>query len=176
MAADKSRKHLSLLAELGIPGGYGTNPFLPVYTEASEVIDVEPNIVGRMQQLTPSTALAWSDMRAQAQKDAVQLLLVSGFRSLEYQAGLIRKKLEAGQLIEAIMRVNVAPGYSQHHTGNAIDIATPGCKPLLEEFEESTAFAWLQENAGNFGFLLSYPRGNPECLAYEPWHWFRTTK
>ncbi len=176
MAVDNSRRHLPLLAALGIPAGYGANPFLPVYTEASEVIDVEPNIVGRMQQLTSPTALAWSAMRAQAQKDAVQLLLVSGFRSLEYQAGLIRKKLEAGQLIEAIMRVNVAPGYSQHHTGNAIDIATPGCKPLLEEFEDSPAFAWLKENAGSFGFTLSYPRGNPEGLAYEPWHWYRTEK
>jgi len=174
LSADKSRKHLSLLAELGIPSSYGKNPYLPVYSEASEVIDVEPNIVGRMQQLTPSTAQAWSDMRARAQKDAVQLLLVSGFRSLDYQAGLIRKKLEAGHLIEAIMRVNVAPGYSQHHTGNAIDIATPGCKPLLEEFEESIAFAWLQENAGRFGFTLSYPRNNAEGLAYEPWHWYRT--
>ena len=173
MAADKSRRHLSLLAELGIPAGYGTNPFLPVYSEASEVIDVEPNIVGRMQQLTPATAQAWSSMRAQAQKDAVQLLLVSGFRTYEYQAGLIRRKLEAGQSIEAIMRVNVAPGYSQHHTGNAIDIATPGCKPLLEEFETSVAFAWLHENAVRFGFLMSYPRGNPEGLSYEPWHWYR---
>lgn len=176
MTLDKSIRHLPLLAELGIPARYGTTPFLPVYTEASEVIDVEPNIVGRMQQLTPSSALAWSAMRAQARRDGVQLLMVSGFRSLEYQAGLIRKKLEAGQLIEEIMRVNVAPGYSQHHTGNAIDIATPGSKPLLEEFENSTAFIWLQENAGSFGFELSYPRGNPECLAYEPWHWYRAVR
>jgi len=172
MTLDKSIRHLPLLAELGIPAGYGKSPYLPVYTEASEVIDVEPNIVGRMQQLTPSSAVAWNAMREQARQDDVQLLLVSGFRSLEYQAGLIRRKLEAGQLIEAIMRVNVAPGYSQHHTGNAIDIATPGSKPLLEEFEESIAFAWLQENAESFGFVLSYPRGNPEGLAYEPWTWY----
>jgi D-alanyl-D-alanine carboxypeptidase len=176
MTLDKSIRHLPLLAELGIPAGYGKNPYLPVYTEASDVIDVEPNIVGRIQQLTPATALAWHAMRDQALQDDVQLLLVSGFRSLEYQAGLIRRKLEAGQLIEAIMRVNVAPGYSQHHTGNAIDIATPGCKPLLEEFEETAAFVWLQENAKSFGFVLSYPRGNPEGLTYEPWHWYRTTR
>jgi D-alanyl-D-alanine carboxypeptidase len=127
-----------------------------------------------MQQLTPVTAQAWTAMRAEAMRDDVQLLLVSGFRSLEYQAGLIRRKLDAGQLIDIILQVNVAPGFSQHHTGNAIDIATPGCKPLLEEFEESDAFAWLQDNAGRFGFVLSYPRNNPERLAYEPWHWYRT--
>ncbi|HEX7917653.1 D-alanyl-D-alanine carboxypeptidase family protein, partial [Rudaea sp.] len=35
----------------------------------------------------------------------------------------------------------------------------------------SPAFAWLTKNAGTFGFAMSYPRGNPHALAYEPWHW-----
>ena len=104
----------------------------------------------------------------------LRLVLVSGFRSIEYQAGLIRNKLDAGQEIDAILKVNVAPGYSQHHTGNAVDIATPGFKPLLEEFENSPAFAWLGDNAIQFGFTLSYPRDNPEGISYEPWHWHRS--
>ena len=131
------------------------------------------NIVGRMQMLTPATENSWSAMQLAAHEDGCELLMVSGFRSIEYQAGLIRNKITSGQIIEDILQVNVAPGFSQHHTGKAIDIATPGFKPLLEEFEQAPAFKWLQKNAAKFGFSLSYPRGNPEGVSYEPWHWYR---
>ena len=173
MTAVVDKVHQALLTELGIPTDYGQDPLLPLYAEATELVDAELNIVGRMQTLIPQTAEAWSAMQKAALKDDIELLMVSGFRSIEYQGGLIRNKLEAGQTIEQILQVNVAPGYSQHHTGNAIDIATPGFKPLLEEFENSPAFAWLRDHAGRFGFTLSYPRGNPEGITYEPWHWYR---
>jgi D-alanyl-D-alanine carboxypeptidase len=98
-------------------------------------------------------------------------LLVSGFRSVDYQAGLIRTKLDRGQAIEAILQVNAAPGFSEHHTGQAVDIATPGSRPLTEEFEDTPAFEWLTREADRFGFSMSYPRNNPFGLIYEPWHW-----
>ncbi|MEE4185369.1 MAG: M15 family metallopeptidase [Gammaproteobacteria bacterium] len=161
-----------LLAELGIPPDYGTRPPLPTYPEAEVLESIGPNILGREQQLAPGSAAAWRAMMQRAADDAVRLLPVSGFRSVAYQAELIRNKLRAGQVIADILSVNVAPGYSQHHTGHAIDIATPGSKPLLEEFEATDAFAWLTANAGEFGFSLSYPRDNPEGLSYEPWHWY----
>jgi D-alanyl-D-alanine carboxypeptidase len=162
-----------LLKELGIPAGYGAVPALAIYAEATELVEAGENIVGRMQTLTPATAAAWLEMQAAASGDGIKLLMVSGFRSIDYQAGLIRAKLDKGQSIQQILQVNVAPGYSQHHTGNAIDIATLGSKPLLEEFADTPAFAWLQNNAARFGFSLSYPRDNPEGIAYEPWHWYR---
>ena len=126
-----------LFIELGIPPDYGTVPALQTYDEAAELVEIGANIMGRMQQLTPTSAAAWREMSRAAAADKVTLLAVSGFRSIEYQAMLIRRKLNNGQRIKDILKVNVAPGYSQHHTGNAMDIATPGYKPLLEEFEES---------------------------------------
>ena len=162
-----------LFAELGIPPDYGTAPPLSTYAEATDLVEVGANIMGRMQQLTPGSAAAWREMSQAAASDKVTLLAVSGFRSIEYQAMLIRRKLNNGQGIDEILKVNVAPGYSQHHTGNAMDIATPGYKPLLEEFEESPAFEWLQARAGEFGFSMSYPRDNPQGVIYEPWHWYR---
>ena len=44
-------------------------------------------------------------------------------------------------------------------------------KSLLEDFEGTAAFRWLHAHARDYGFPLSYPRGNPAGLAYEPWHW-----
>jgi zinc D-Ala-D-Ala carboxypeptidase len=129
-----------LFADLGIPSDYGRDPRRPKFAEATELMDVEPNVVGTMQRLAPETATAWHTMKASAADDGVPLLLVSGFRSVRHQADIIRRKLAAGQSIGAILAVNAAPGFSEHHTGRAVDIATPGTRPLTAEFESSAAF------------------------------------
>ena len=79
--------------------------------------------------------------------------------------------LKNGQVIEEILKVSAAPGYSEHHTGLAVDVASPGSRPLTEEFEESEAFAWLSDNAETYGFSMTYPKGNRYGFDYEPWHW-----
>lgn len=157
--------------QLGIPTDYGSNPPLPRYAEAAALEDVGPNIIGRTQHLTPRAALAWREMVSAARLQDVTLLLVSGYRSVAYQADLIRRKLARGEPIEEILKVNAAPGYSQHHTGEAVDLATPGCRPLAEAFEHTPAFAWLLLRAADFDFMMPYPRDNPHGFIYEPWHW-----
>lgn len=158
--------------ELGIPEDYGTTTSMPVFEEPASLVSVGPNIIGKEQQLTPETARAWQAMRLAAANDGISLLLVSGFRGITYQAELFRKKLAAGHKIDEILCVNAAPGYSQHHTGRAIDIATPDSRPLTLEFEASPAFAWLTGNASRFDFSMPYERDNPWGIDYEPWHWF----
>jgi zinc D-Ala-D-Ala carboxypeptidase len=160
-----------LFADLGIPPDYGSNPRRPAYADATQLEDVEPNIVGRPQRLAPSTARSWRQMKQTAALAGVELLLVSGFRSIRQQTDLFRQKLAAGQEIGAILRVNAAPGFSEHHTGRAIDIATPGTRPLTAEFEGSKAFEWLTANAATFGFTMPYRRGNAFGFEFEPWHW-----
>jgi D-alanyl-D-alanine carboxypeptidase len=160
-----------LHAELGIPEDYGAAGSPPAFAEATDLVEVGPNLVGRIQRLTPETARQWRAMVAAADDIGIRLLIVSGYRGVDYQAGLIRKKIEAGQAIEEILKVNAAPGYSEHHTGRAVDIATPGSRPLTEEFEDTDAFRWLESRAIEFGFSMTYPRDNPWGIAYEPWHW-----
>ena len=162
--------------ELGIPDGYGGNGGPPVFEEAQELVDVGPNLVGRLQRLTPTAAERWSEMVTSAAADGVTLLLVSGFRSVDYQARLIRKKINAGQTIEEILSVNAAPGFSEHHTGQAVDIATPGSRPLTEDFETTEAFRWLSDHAARYGYSMTYPRDNPWGFIYEPWHWSIKTR
>ncbi len=157
--------------ELGIPEDYGRDSGPPAFEETGDLVDVGPNLVGRMQRLMPEAARQWQAMAEAAAVDGIQLLMVSGFRSVEYQAALIRKKINAGQRIDDILRVNAAPGHSEHHTGQAVDIATPGSRPLTEDFESTGAFRWLEKNALGYGFSITYPRDNPWGIAYEPWHW-----
>ena len=163
-----------LHTELGIPDDYGTDDARPAFTEAVDLVEVGPNPDGRMQYLTSAAAASWQAMQAAAREDGIALLLISGFRSIEYQAGLIRRKLEAGQSVSDILSVNAAPGFSEHHSGRAIDLAEPNGEPLTEEFESSPAFAWLQNNAAGFGFSMTYPRENRQGFVYEPWHWAKS--
>lgn len=161
----------SLHQALGIPADYAQARGLPYYPEATELVEVGPNLVGRMQRLTPEAAASWQQMQEAAAADGIRLMIASGFRSFDYQAELIRNKLGAGQTLEEILAVNAAPGFSQHHTGTAVDIVTPGSRPLTEDFESSDAFRWLTANAAGHGFSMTYPRGNRNGIVYEPWHW-----
>lgn len=157
--------------ELGIHANYQRESGLQIFDEATELVEIGPNLVGHMQRLTPEAGQRWADMVAAAANTNILLLIVSGFRGVDYQADLIRKKIAAGQQIGAILKVNTAPGFSEHHTGKAIDIATPGSRPLTEDFENTEAFQWLTAEAGKFGFSMTYSRENPWGISYEPWHW-----
>lgn len=111
-------------------------------------------------------------MRKAAARDGITLQVVSAFRSIDYQRNIVRRKLAHGQSLGEILRVNAAPGFSQHHSGRAVDLTTPGYDVLETGFERSPAFAWLQRHAAGFGFRLSCPRNNVNRIDYEPWHWY----
>jgi D-alanyl-D-alanine carboxypeptidase len=121
--------------------------------------------------LLAAAASAWMRMQAAARADGVVLEAISGYRSHDYQLGIFRRKRARGLSVDDILQVNAAPGFSEHHGGRALDIGTPGEPPAEESFEATPAFAWLQAHAGEFGFVMSYPRGNPHGIVYEPWHW-----
>jgi D-alanyl-D-alanine carboxypeptidase len=121
--------------------------------------------------LQRGAANAWQRMQQQATRDGVVLEAISGYRSHDYQLGIFARKRARGLEVADILKVNAAPGYSEHHSGRALDISSPGEPPAEESFEHTAAFAWLQQHAGGFGFQLSYPRGNPHGIVYEPWHW-----
>lgn len=161
-----------ILALLGIPGTFRVVRPLDLCEEAPELVSVGLDIHGREQRLAPHAAACWQAMQSAARGEGVELFLVSGFRSVDYQRGIWERKLARGQSIEEILTVSAPPGYSQHHSGLAVDITTPGVPDLTEEFESTPAFRWLLARAGAFGFTLSYPRNNRYGISYEPWHWY----
>jgi len=161
---------------LGVPRDYGRVRALQRVREPARLAFIGRDTQNRPQWLAPRAARAWTRMREAAAADGVQLQIVSAFRSIEYQLGILERKLARGQGIDEILRVSAAPGYSEHHSGRALDITTPGYAVLAEEFENSPAFAWLKKYARRFGYRLSYPRRNRHGIAYEPWHWCWHTK
>jgi len=129
------------------------------------------DIFDRGVELSPEAAEAWKSMQTSARYHDVNLQLVSGFRGVQYQAELIRKKIAAAQPLERILRTSAAPGYSEHHSANAVDLTTTGVTPLSEEFAASTAYEWLKSQARFYGFRESYPKHNRHGIEWEPWHW-----
>ncbi len=144
---------------------------LPLFEDAAEFEIAHVSESGREHLLVPNAATAWQAARKAAETDEVTLLVISGFRSFDRQLELISAKVARGELIDEILRVMAPPGCSEHHTGRAVDIGTPGCEPLSERFERTDAYVWLERHAQDFGFSMSYPRDNPWGFTYEPWHW-----
>ena len=161
----------SINKNLGVPEGYQNIYGLTLQYEESELVEIENDIFGRPQKAARVIIESWFQMKDLARCDGVSLNIVSAFRSVEKQKEIIERKLDCGSRIEEVLKVCAAPGYSEHHSGRALDLTTNGCKPLTEEFDKTEAFNWLQENAHSFSFSLSYPKGNNYGIAYEPWHW-----
>lgn len=168
-ATERSRDRATAIA---IPRNYGRDRALSRQREAQSLVSVGPAPDdGQLVRLGPSAAAAWRRMRAAAADDGIVLLPLSGFRSVARQSALIRRKLAAGERLEKILELVAAPGFSEHHTGRALDIGAPGDVELNEDFGRTAAFRWLRKHAGRFGFHLSFPRGNRHGFGYEPWHW-----
>ena len=160
------------LQALGIDaGGYARRTGLALVAEPEWLAFAGRDRFQRPLWLHVDAARGWGRLRDAAARDGVVLDAVSGYRSHDYQLGIFERKLARGDDIPAILQVNAAPGYSEHHSGRALDIGTPGEPPAEESFEATPAFAWLQANAGALGFTMSYPRGNPHGIVHEPWHW-----
>lgn len=96
---------------------------------------------------------------------------LSCFRSSTYQKEVFCRKVGDGFAARA--RASAPPGYSEHATGYAIDIGdrtAPECN-LNPCFADTPVGVWLSANASNYGFVLSFPKGNAQGVMYEPWHW-----
>ena len=161
----------SIHGSLGVPEDYQNEYGLTLQYEEIDLIEIENDIYGRPQIAARIIAEPWFQMKAQAENEGVLLDIVSAFRSVDRQKEIIQRKIDNGGRIEEILKVCAAPGYSEHHSGRALDLTTHGCEPLTEEFDKTDAFNWLQGNAHLFSFRLSYPKGNKYGIAYEPWHW-----
>ncbi|MEO1209511.1 MAG: M15 family metallopeptidase [Cyanobacteria bacterium J06638_20] len=143
------------------------------YDEAPDST-LEPLTADGSIRLREAAAEPMTELLAAARRDDIQIELLSGFRSVEDQNTIFfDRKAERGQRAVERASVSAPPGYSEHHTGYAIDVGDAG-EPethLIEEFEDTEAFEWMEENAARFGFELSFPRNNPQGVSYEPWHW-----
>jgi len=143
------------------------------YTEAplTELKAITPD--GRLK-LRQAAADQFLKMQAAAKAQGIALVPISAFRTLEQQNQLFFDvKKQRNQETRKRAEVSAPPGYSEHHTGYAVDIGDGSAQAthLSESFEDTKAFQWLQNNAAKYSFEISFPPNNPQGVNYEPWHW-----
>jgi len=160
----------------------------------SELVPLNP---GSLLKLQPAAQASLNAMIAKAKAEGVQLGVISAFRDLEDQHYLyFEVKAKRGENAKTRATVSAPPGYSEHHTGYAVDLIDES-EPetaLQESFENTAAYEWLSTNAAFFNFEMSFPKVDPAeaspinaspteasqtevsqaevpSVAYEPWHW-----
>lgn len=105
----RARVHAACAA-LGITPALLKARALPFHAEARRLQPVGLGTDGRDKMLTPAAAKAWLALRDAAQRDGVALQLISGFRSIDFQAALMAAKLARGVALSEVLRINAPPG------------------------------------------------------------------
>ena len=125
-------------------------------------------------------------MAAAADSDGVWLWVVSATRTYKRQKVLWESRFNGSrrtmgrnlavdipgetERCRELLRYSAPPGLSRHHWGTDVDInsVTSG---YWDTAAGKRALAWLQANAGRFGYVMAYPLGREGGPTYEPWHW-----
>ncbi|XP_024376143.1 uncharacterized protein [Physcomitrium patens] len=136
--------------------------------------ELKPVLADGSVMLRTAAANAFLSMQDAARKDGIWLIPLSGFRSVTSQQSVFFDgKAERMQRAAERAMLSAPPGYSEHHTGYAIDIgdATDPATYFEPEFDEGAAYRWLEQNGARFHFELSFSKDNLHGVLYEPWHW-----
>ncbi len=108
-------------------------------------------------------------MAKKAELDGYTIRAISTYRSYDYQNNLYNNyvKKDGTRLADTY---SARPGYSEHHTGLAIDVDNKVLN--YTNFENTKEFNWMQENAYKYGFILRYPKDSTITgYMYESWHY-----
>ncbi len=143
------------------------------YPEAP-LSELAPISTDRRIQMRSTAAKQFKAMVAAARANGVSLAPISGFRSIKDQEQLFFDvKSARNQTASERAAVSAPPGYSEHHTGYAVDIGdgTVPATNLNPNFDKTKAYEWVNTNAARFSFEMSFPKDNPQGVSYEPWHW-----
>ncbi|MBD2328998.1 M15 family metallopeptidase [Alkalinema sp. FACHB-956] len=126
----------------------------------------------RSELLDQEAYEAFQQMKAAAASQGVYLMIISGFRSITDQAALFERQIARRGSESEAARSSAPPGYSEHHTGYALDIADQQSDTDLKvAFQETAAYQWLVTNAYKYQFEQSFPLNNRQGINFEPWHW-----
>lgn len=118
---------------------------------------------------------AFRALQEDCAKDGITILLDSTYRSVARQEELWAEfEEEYGE--DYCKKYVAVPGYSEHHTGLAIDICIVKDGKIINDNDEMIAekeiFSAIHEKLAAHGFILRFPEGKDEITgyAYEPWH------
>ncbi len=98
--------------------------------------------------------------------------IISAYRDYAYQENLLNERISSSGYSTAIRWV-AQPGYSEHHTGLAADIAVADADGNTSTFTGRDDYALVGEIAWKYGFINRYPEDKTAItgISNEPWHY-----
>ena len=133
------------------------------------------NCLGEEATIEHDAYSQYTLLRNALQKQGVQIELDSVYRSIKDQRETWDWSME--NYGDEYTRGHVSPpGFSEHHTGLALDIfIMKGDKQIRENEEmakDTVDFEKIHKLLPNYGFILRYPPGKKDITGYdpEPWH------
>ena len=133
------------------------------------------NSRGNAVQVESKAYEAYLALRNALAAEEVIIDLESGYRSIAEQKKIMEDFTERYDEDYAKKYVAV-PGYSEHHTGLALDLYLNVDGADIYDNEELVKYPeiWekIHEKLADFGFILRYPEGKEDItgFSYEPWH------
>lgn len=100
-----------------------------------------------------------------------QTSISSAYRSKEYQQKVWDEAVQTNGEDYAKQYVAV-PGYSEHHTGLAVDFGITNSDGTAGSFSGSQNAQWMDENSWRYGFVRRYPTDKVSItgISNESWH------
>lgn len=144
------------------------------WEEKVELVDVKTGL-GETYQVEKEAAEKFAELRENLQKEGVYIELDSTYRSVKRQQE-IWDQFEKEKGLAYAQKYVAVPGYSEHHTGLALDVKLIKNGKVIEDNDamiaEKELFAKVHAKLAEYGFILRYLEGKDDITgyAYEPWH------
>ncbi|MDR1320790.1 MAG: M15 family metallopeptidase [Gracilibacteraceae bacterium] len=140
-----------------------------------EYVDIPFSFSERVEKrmLRHEAAVALAELVAAAKEAGLNIYGVSGYRSYNTQVSIFNYNVGRFGGEEAANRISARPGESEHQTGLVMDVSTAAVNYTLEQsFDQTPEYAFIRDNAHNYGFVVRYPNGKEDITGYmyEPWH------
>ncbi len=155
----------------------GENPLPDGFDYTDNLVTIpQKYLCGALNQMDKDAFVYAKAMIEAAWQDGVEMYIRSPYRSYDYQTMLYNNEVakwknkgySQADAEDTAATIVARPSTSEHHTGLALDINVAD-----DIFEDSEAYAWLLENAENYGFILRYT-GEKQSITgviHESWHW-----
>ena len=117
----------------------------------------------------------FNSLRSKLLEQGIDIELDSTYRSVERQKELW-KEFEEIYGREYCEKYAAVPGYSEHHTGLAIDVCLIKDGRVIDDNDDMIAeveiFSKIHAILSDYGFILRYMKGKEHITeySYEPWH------
>src|SRR5699024_3225623 len=148
--------------------------------------DFNPELVevNNEQRIDARIEQAWNDWYQAALEAGHRLFFASGYRPVELQEANFNNKVQQNlnegmseeEAIDKAKEYLTEPGFSEHHTGLALDIVDEEWivegNGLDPEYDTQASQQWLTDTMADYGFILRYPKNKEEItgILYESWH------